>query len=151
MHVTTEKYVEGLVQDWEKQLADTGSKPLSGTVDGCNYQYLSGSTQYLILWDGNSVITAEYSGAAERPNQYSFLMQLSEFLHSEDEEAQAVADLISAVRTYVPPNSSHVDKVSKKMDAIKLFTDTRNGNCDLSVDVDVIHRLIDEISQYQPE
>lgn len=87
----------------------------------------------------------------DRTNQYSFLMQLSEFLHSEDKESQAVADLISAVRTYVPPNSSHVDEVSKKIDDIQLFTDTRNGTCKVSVDVDVIYKLIDEISQYKPE
>lgn len=89
--------------------------------------------------------------AEDRSGEYAFLTQMSEFLHSEDNEAQAVADLVLAVRTYVPPNSSHVDEVSKKIEAIKIFTDTRSGNCDLSVDVDVIHRLIDEISQYQPE
>lgn len=63
--VTMEKYVDGLVQDWGKQHTDTGSKLQNGAVDGCNYQYLSGSTQYLILWDENSVITTEYSGSAD--------------------------------------------------------------------------------------
>lgn len=87
----------------------------------------------------------------ERGENYAFLTTLAESLHSDDAQAQAVADLVMAVRNNVPPDSSHATELYEKIDNIEIFTDTRGDNCKISVDVDEIHKLIDEINQYQPE
>lgn len=87
----------------------------------------------------------------ERGENYAFLTTLAESLHSDDAQAQAVADLVMAVRNNVPPDSSHATELYEKIDNIEIFTDTRGDTCKISVDVDEVSKLINEINQYQPE
>lgn len=63
-HLTSQEYIDGLVKDWNQRMAVTNDEYEAGMVDGCCYQYLKRDEQYLVLWDNNTVLTAQYRGAA---------------------------------------------------------------------------------------
>lgn len=61
-HLTSQEYIDGLLKDWNQKLLITNDEHESGMIDGCCYQYLKRDEQYLILWDNNTVLTAQYRG-----------------------------------------------------------------------------------------
>lgn len=78
----------------------------------------------------------------------ALLGQLNEFLSFEDENLQAVEELILAVQNVAPMGGDYQRELSAQVDALPFFTDTRGGTTYAVPDHrDQIDRLIGEIYQ----
>lgn len=83
------------------------------------------------------------SDAENRP--YPMLVTFSEFLCFEDENYQAVVELIRAVQSQFTPQSPYLDELSPKIDELVVYVDHRGGTYHLTVDVDAVNALVEEI------
>ena len=89
-----------------------------------------------------------YLKDGDRSGNYGMLQQLKEGIRSvEGEKQQALRDLILTVGE-VPPDSPYLDELSRRLDALFVFTDARGEHCEVSVDVEAVQSLTAEVKAH---